>query len=118
MLLSSGRLVAADALVISVFYKGVSRAGDIWDEGVEALSQPENRRWEVYAANGGEAGSMFFRFQSQPISGQDEAIFFALYALILLYVASSLRNVKALKSRIGLLMTIALQVSASSASKQ
>src|SRR3982074_3443966 len=50
--LSRNRLVAADALVVSLFYKAGSTAGDLWDERAKALAQSDNSRWDVYLANG------------------------------------------------------------------
>jgi hypothetical protein len=111
ILLSYNRLVAADALVVTVFYKAGSRAGDLWDERAEALAQGNNSRWDVYPADGRGTGSRFFKFQSRPISIQDKAIFFSAYSLVLLYVVFNLRNLRMLKSRVGLFMTIVMQVS-------
>jgi hypothetical protein len=113
ILLSYNRVVAADALVVSLFYKAESMAGDLWDERVEALVQRDQSRWRVYPADGRGSGSMLVRFQSRPISFQDEAIFFGSYGLVLLYVIFSLRNARTLKSRVSLFMTIALQVNIS-----
>jgi hypothetical protein len=113
MLLSHNRLVAADTLVVSLFYKADSRAGDLWDERSQALAQREQSRWKVYPADGRGTGSRLFKFQSRPISVQDKAIFFGSYGLVLLYAIFSLRNVRTLKSRAGLFMTIAVQVSIS-----
>jgi hypothetical protein len=111
MRLSHNRLAAADALVVSLFYKDESTAGDLWDEQAKSLAQHDQSRWEVYRTDSRGAGSRFFNFQSRPISVQDEAIFFCSYGLVLLYIVSSLRNVRTLKSRVGLFMTIAIQVS-------
>lgn len=109
--LSHNGLVAADALVVSFFYKAESRAGDLWDERAEALAQLDKSRWDVYPADGRETSSRFFKFQSRPTGVQDRAIFFGSYCLVLLYVIFSLRNLTTLKNRVGLCMTIALQVS-------
>lgn len=113
MLLSHNRLIAADALVVSLFYKAESRAGDLWDKGAEALTQRGNSRWDVYLADGRETGSGFFKFKSRPITFQDEAIFISAYSLVLLHVIFSLRDLRMLKSKVGLFITIALQVSIS-----
>jgi hypothetical protein len=117
ILLSNSRLVAADALVVSLFYKTESKAGDLWDERAVALARREQSRWDVYPADGRVTGSRFFKFQSRPISAQDNAIFFGSYGLVLLYVVIRLRNVRTLKSRVGLFVTIAVQVSISRTSK-
>lgn len=111
ILLSHNRLVAADALVVSLFYKAESRAGDLWDKRAEVLAQHDKSRWNVYPAGGRGTGSRFFKFQSRPISVQDKAIFFGAYSLVLVYVIFGLRNLRTLKSRVGLFIAFAIQVS-------
>jgi hypothetical protein len=111
VLSSYNNLIAADALVVSLFYEAKSRAGDLWDQGAASLAQHDPSRWEVYPADGRRAGSRLYRFQSRLISVQDKAVFFGSYGLVLLYVVFSLRNIRTLKSRVGLFMTIVLQVS-------
>jgi hypothetical protein len=107
------RLVAADALVISLFYKAESRAGDLWDERAAALAQYDKSRWDISLAEVRGSGSRFFRFQSRLITFQDEAILFGAYGLVALYVIFSLRDLRMLKSRVGLLLTVVVQVSTS-----
>jgi hypothetical protein len=116
ILLSDSRPVAADALVVSLFYKAGSKAGDLWDELAEGLIESNKNRWEVFSADGRGTQSTFFKFVSRPVSPQDEAIFFGSYSLVLLYVVFSLRNVRTLKSRVRVFTMIAMQVSMSSVS--
>jgi len=113
MRFSHNRLVAADTLVVSLLYKADSGAGDVWDKRAQALAQREQSRWKVYPADGRGTGSRLFEFQSRPTSVKDKAIFFGSYSLILLYAIFSLRNARTLKSRVGLFVTIAVQVSIS-----
>jgi hypothetical protein len=112
IILSYNRLVAADALVLSLFYKGESRAGALWDERAETLVQRGKRTWNIYPADGRVTRSRLFNFQSRPIDVRDEALFFGAYSLVALYIIFSIRNLRTLKSRLGLFMAIALQVSA------
>lgn len=114
--LSYDRIIAADALIVSLFYKTGSSAGDLWDEGAEALARCDERKQNIYLASSGGTGSRLFKFQYRPISIQDKAIFFAAYSLIALYIIFSLRNLRMIKSRFNLFVTIALQVSISSMS--
>ena len=107
---SEGRLVAADALVASLFYKAGSSAGERWDERVEALPQSGNGNWEVYLNNAEGTGSRLFRFQSHPVSIQDDAIFLLSYSLVALLVFFCLSHVQTLRSKIWLLGAMALQV--------
>lgn len=117
MLWSYQRLVAADALVISLFYKAGSRAGKLWDERAHEVAQYDTSRWDIIPTSDGSTGSRLFRLQSKPLSFQDEAIFLGAYGLVVLYVVFSLRGMRMLKSRVGLFMTVAVQVSSFSTSK-
>jgi hypothetical protein len=106
-------LVAADALVISLFYKAESRAGDLWDERAAALAQYDKNRWDISPADVRGSGSRFFKFQSRLLTLQDGAMLFGAYGLVALYVIFSLRDLRMLKSRVGLFLTVVVQVSAS-----
>jgi hypothetical protein len=113
MLLSDSRPVAADALVVSLFYKAGSKAGDLWDELAEGLMESSKNRWKIFSADGRGTQCTFFKFESRPVSAQDETIFLGSYSLVLLYVFFSLRNVRTLKSRVWVFIMIAVQVSMS-----
>jgi hypothetical protein len=105
-----GRLIAADALVVSLFYKVGSRAGVRWDERVEALATTGEGRWDTSFPDAGAIGSNLFKFQSRPVSIQDQALFFTAYALVALMVFVGFRHIRTLRSKVGLLVAIALQV--------
>jgi hypothetical protein len=104
---SFNRVVAADALVVSLIYGPESRAGDLWDTRAEELAQYDKSRWE---ANRGTR-STIFRAKSHPTSFQEKAIFSSVYGLIALYVIFKLRSMDVIKSRVILFIDIALQVS-------
>ncbi|KFZ08945.1 hypothetical protein V502_09049 [Pseudogymnoascus sp. VKM F-4520 (FW-2644)] len=106
---SGDRLVAADALVVSLFYKAGSRAGDIWDERVEALTQAGEGRWDIHIKDDTGTGSKLLQYQSRLASAQDEAIFFAAYVLVALFVFLGFKHLNSLRSKISLLIPIALQ---------
>jgi hypothetical protein len=116
-LLSFNKLVAADALAMSLFYRAESAAGDLFDDRAELLAQHNKSRWAVYPANGRATRSRLFRFQSRAASVQDKGIVFSVYSLVALYIVFNLRNLRTLKSKVGLFLAIALQVSISSDSK-
>lgn len=107
---SGDRLVAADALVVSLFYKGGSRAGEIWDERVEALTQANEGRWDIHLEDDGGTGSKLLQYQFRLVSAQDEAIFFGAYVLVALLAFLGLKNLNSLRSKTGLLVAIAVKV--------
>ncbi|OBT64321.1 hypothetical protein VE03_06808 [Pseudogymnoascus sp. 23342-1-I1] len=106
---SGDRLVAADALVVSLFYKAGSRAGEIWDERVEALMEAGEGRWDIYLEDDDGTGSSLLHYQSRPVSTQDEAIFFGAYVLVALLVFLGIKPLNSLRSKISLLVTIAVK---------
>lgn len=107
---SGGRLVAADTLVVSLFYKAGSRAGEIWDERVEALTQAGEGRWDIYLNDDSGTGSKLLQYQSRLVSSQDKAIFFGAYVLVALLVFLGFKQLNSLRSKTSLLVAIALQV--------
>lgn len=107
---SGGVLVAADALVVSLVYKTGSCAGEKWDEHAETLTQTSEGRWEVFSQDTGKYRSKLFKFQSYPVSVQDKVTFIIIFVLVALLVISSLKHLKPLRSKIGLLIAMAIQV--------
>ena len=107
---SGNRLVAADALVVSLFYKAGSRAGEMWDERVEALTQAGEGRWDIHLKDDSGTGSQLLQYQSRLASAQDEAIFFGAYVLVALFVFLGFKHLNSLRSKISLLIPIAVQV--------
>ena len=108
---SFNKVVAADALVVSLIYGEQSKAGDLWDLQTEELAQYDKSRWEVYPAASRGARSMTFRAQSHSTDSQEKAIFSSAYGLIALYVIFKLWNMNVIKSRATLFIVISLQVS-------
>lgn len=104
-------LVAADALVISLFYKLNSKIGDIWTERAEELVRTNNSRWDIYPSDGKVTRSRLYDFRFQPMSLQDNLTLALAYGMMALYVAASLRRLRAVKSKFGLIVTVIAQVS-------
>jgi len=67
------RLVKADALVISLFYRLDSPAGELWDQRAALLAQEADvyGRYEVYPGNGKENGSTLYEVPFLPLSGSE-----------------------------------------------
>jgi hypothetical protein len=108
---SINKVIAADALVVSLIYKAESKAGDLWDTRAERLAQYDKSRWETYPAASRDSRSTIFLAQPRSIAFQEKAIFSSAYILLALYVIFKLRNTNAIKSRVTLFIVIALQVS-------
>jgi len=67
------RLVKADALVISLFYRLDSPAGELWDQRAAVLAQEADvhGRYDVYPGNGKENGSTLYEVLFLPLSGSE-----------------------------------------------
>ncbi|PHH81598.1 hypothetical protein CDD83_3539 [Cordyceps sp. RAO-2017] len=86
------RLLAADALVITLLHLRDSPVGRGWER--RALELPEK----------------LYEFQFRPISMQDIASLAVAYGLTLLYFLNSLSKLRAVKSKVGLIVTIMVQI--------
>jgi hypothetical protein len=107
---SNGELVAADALVISLFYRNGSHAGEDWDERARTLGRVAEGGMEVSFPDATSSASNLFKFQSRPVSVRDDAAFFAAYTLVALLVARGFKHLKPMRSKAGLLAAMILQV--------
>jgi hypothetical protein len=110
---TGNELAAADAVVISLFYKLDSKMGRIWQERAEDLARAAGDRWDVYPLDGNVRRSRLFEFRFQPMSLQENVSLGLAYGLMALYVAASLRKLRAVKSKIGLIITVITQVGTS-----
>ncbi|TAQ91344.1 hypothetical protein B7494_g361 [Chlorociboria aeruginascens] len=103
------RLVAADALVITLIHRLDSPVGKQWERRAEALADKPYSGWRLYPANGRSLGSTLYEFQFQPLSFQDDLFLGVAYALTTLYFLASLSKLRALKSRVGLTLAVLTQ---------
>lgn len=106
------RLVAADALVITLLHKLDSPVGRQWERQARKLSKL-NRNWRVFPHDGNVLASQLYEFKFQPLSFQDDLLLGIAYALTVLYFMISLTKLRALKSRAGLTLTIIAQIAVS-----
>lgn len=67
------RLIGADALVISLFYRLDSPAGRLWDQRATVLAQEADvyGRYDVYPGNGKENGSTLYEVPFLSLSGTE-----------------------------------------------
>lgn len=105
-------LAGADALVISLFYQLDSPIGEIWDQKAELLAKgaEKHQRYQVYPSDGKEKGNTLYEFRFQPMSRLDNIMLAGCYFFTLAYLAMSLKGLRAVKSRLGLIVTVLTQI--------
>ncbi|KAI9737120.1 MAG: hypothetical protein M1834_000711 [Cirrosporium novae-zelandiae] len=100
------KLVAADALVISLFSKPGSDDGKTWDENSRRISNSD--RWDMYHAQDDHSTKLYeFRFRS--VSSKYDTLLVLAYLTILLRVLYSLQKLRGVRSRFGLVLAIMIQ---------
>ncbi|KAL7797429.1 sterol-sensing domain of SREBP cleavage-activation domain-containing protein [Trichoderma ceciliae] len=104
------RLLAADALVITLLYRSASPVGRQWESVAPSLPAKVGDRWDIYPPSGQVSASQLYEFQFRPISVQDSIILAVVYTLALLYFLINLSKLRAIKSKIGLMITVMTQI--------
>lgn len=107
------RLVAADALVITLIHMSDSPVGRQWQRQAEELSRKSDSRWRMYPRDGQVKKSQLYEFKFQPLSFQDDLFLAIAYTITAIYFLLSLTKLRALKSRFGLTMTVVTQIAIS-----
>ncbi|PHH81171.1 hypothetical protein CDD80_3 [Ophiocordyceps camponoti-rufipedis] len=104
------RLLAADSLVITLLHLGDSPVGRRWERQALELPKKAGDKWNIYPPDGRAASSQLYEFQFRPISMQDIASLALAYGLTLVYFLKTLSNLRAVKSRVGLMVTVLAQI--------
>ncbi|SPQ21881.1 70806bb7-438a-4195-86d0-7be6871a63e2 [Thermothielavioides terrestris] len=109
------RLVAADALVITLFHLRDSPVGRQWVRKVEALARTSERdgKWQIIPPDGRSLSNQLYQFQFQPMSAFEWVLLTLAYSLTFAYLLLSLSKLRAFKSRVGLMVTVLAQIAAS-----
>jgi hypothetical protein len=107
------RLVAADALVIALLHKLDSPVGMEWERRAEALAARHDGKWRFYPDDSRVADSQLYEFKFQPLSIQEDVVLGTAYLLAAAYFLLSLRKLRAMKSRLGLTITVVSQIAVS-----
>ena len=107
------RLVAADALVVTLIHKLDSPVGRQWERKAEEIARHRSTKWRLYPPGGRSIGSTLYEFRFQPLTLQDDFFLAMAYSLTTLYFAFSLSKLRALKSRIGLILAVVSQIAVS-----
>ncbi|KAI0023538.1 sterol-sensing domain of SREBP cleavage-activation-domain-containing protein [Xylariomycetidae sp. FL0641] len=103
------RLVAADALVITLIHLRDSPVGRLWQERAQTLASRMADRWKVIAPQDGVKGQLY-EFQFRPMSLSDTFLLGLAYLLVSIYFLFSLSKLRAVKSKFGLMMTVVVQM--------
>ncbi|KAF4968875.1 hypothetical protein FSARC_3810 [Fusarium sarcochroum] len=104
------RLLAADALVITLIYLRDSPVGEQWERKAAQLPEKVSSKWDIYPSDGRSTSSQLYEFQFRPISRQDSAILTIAYGLTAVYFLMSLSKLRAFKSKFGLIITVVFQI--------
>ncbi|KJZ75524.1 hypothetical protein HIM_04987 [Hirsutella minnesotensis 3608] len=104
------RLLAADTLVITLLHLRDSPVGREWEKRALELPKKLGHKWDIYPPDGMAATSRLYEFQFRPISMQDIITLALAYGLTISYLLISLSKLRAVKSKIGLIVTIMAQI--------
>ncbi|KAK5020305.1 hypothetical protein LTR16_004021 [Cryomyces antarcticus] len=107
------KLLAADALVITLFSRFSVRTSLAWEERFASLAEQSQDRWSTYPTDGKVRRSQLYEFRFQPMSTRDDLILAIAYSFMAFYVMVSLRKLRAVKSRFGLAITALTQIATS-----
>jgi hypothetical protein len=107
------RLVAADALVVTLIHMLDSPVGRQWERKAEEIARQKNTKWRLYPPDHHSIGSTLYEFRFQPLTFQDDLFLGIAYSLTAIYFALSLSKLRALKSRLGLILAVVSQIGVS-----
>ncbi|KAJ4425207.1 hypothetical protein N0V82_000016 [Gnomoniopsis sp. IMI 355080] len=104
------KLVAADTLVITLLHLRDSPVGRQWERKTKDFAARMTHKWDIFPADGVSTGSQLYEFQFRPISMQDTVFLSLAYVLTFSYFVLSLSKIRAVKSKVGLMVTVVVQI--------
>ncbi|KAK4634367.1 Sterol regulatory element-binding protein cleavage-activating protein [Fulvia fulva] len=107
------RLLAADALVITLVNKIENGAGHTWQHKMQALSHGSCDDCTLFPSDGNVTRKRVYEFSFMPLSAQEHIALTLAYSCMALYVLVALRRMKAFHSRFGLVVTAITQMTCS-----
>ena len=110
---SGTKLAAADALVISLFTRVNDTMSETWHQNLLRLANDASGPSSKYHISGSVEGSKLYEYRFQPLTLPQNFALAIAYGIIALYVAVSLRRLKAFHSRFGLVVTALTQITSS-----
>lgn len=102
------RLVAADSLVITLVHMLDSPVGAQWERKARELSSRNSEIWHIHQDNAPE--STLYEFQFRPLTGMEHFQLAIAYTIMTWYFLIQLSKLHALKSRLGLVFTVLMQL--------
>jgi hypothetical protein len=90
-----------------------SPVGRQWERRAEELALKGSGKWLLYPPNGRSFASTLYEFRFQPLSFQDDLFLGVAYTLTALYFVISLAKLRALRSRLGLILAVMSQIAVS-----
>lgn len=107
------RLVAADALVITLVHMLNSPVGRQWERRAQDLARRGSANWEIIPPDHKSYASSLYEFRFQPLSIKDNLFLLVGYSGLVAYFFWNLLKMQALKSRVGLIFATLAQVAVS-----
>ncbi|PTB62753.1 hypothetical protein BBK36DRAFT_1183340 [Trichoderma citrinoviride] len=104
------RLLAADALVITLLYRRDSPVGRRWEAVAPSLPAKVGDEWDIYPPSGNVSASQLYEFHFRPMSVQDSVVLALAYTLALVYFLQQVSKLRAVKSKFGLIVTVVTQI--------
>jgi hypothetical protein len=100
------KLRSADALVITLFDQTESGLGATWDARSQQLAQDLPVNWSLFPPEGRVARSRLYEFRFKEMTLYDDLLLAASYLVTAGYVIWRMMQLRAVKSWIGLLITV------------
>ncbi|KAF2272579.1 uncharacterized protein EI97DRAFT_205885 [Westerdykella ornata] len=100
------RLRAADALVITLFHRTGSTLGYAWESRSRQLAQNLTPGWSIFPKDGQVHRSRLYEFRFKPMTLSDDLLLGGSYFVVAVYVIWRMMQLRAVKSKSGLLLTI------------
>ncbi|KAM0722997.1 hypothetical protein Q7P37_001195 [Cladosporium fusiforme] len=110
---SNRKLVAADALVLTLLNKVEDGVGGKWQDKMHSLEGSACDECTLYPPHGEISRSRVYEFSFTPLSLRENIALAFAYGCMALYVLLSLRRLKAFHSRFGLVVTAITQITTS-----
>ncbi|KAF2199878.1 hypothetical protein GQ43DRAFT_397754 [Delitschia confertaspora ATCC 74209] len=110
------KLRAADALVITLFDKtnsSHSTLGKTWQLRSKALATNLSPEWSIYPKDGQVVNSRLYEFRFKPMSIYDDLSLALVYFFMTAYVLHRLGGIRAIKSKVGLVIAIFFKMTVS-----
>jgi len=110
---ASSKLIAADALVLTLYNCLNDSMGSIWQSNIENVVRDPPNLWHVDNGEAATASGRVYEYRFQPLSFRQNSALALAYGFMGLYVYASLRRLKAFRSRFGLVVTAITQMTTS-----